>query len=61
MHITFDDQAIERLRQIVVEAYGKPFTTKEARVMANDLLAFYNVLARTVDQMPEERRAQLEL
>ena len=60
MHITFDDEAIERLRRIMADAYGEPFTAEEARVIANDLLAFYNVLARIVDQMPEKCRAHLE-
>lgn len=61
MHIMFDNEAIERLRQIVADAYGESVTTEEARTIANDLLAFYNVLARIVDQMPEERRAELGL
>lgn len=60
MHIRFDDEAIERLRQIVTDAYSEPVMTEEARIIANDLLAFYNVLARIVDGMPAERRAELE-
>lgn len=57
----FSDEAIEQLRVIVEDEFQEPVTLDEARVMANDLLALYELLSASVAKMDEADRAALGL
>ncbi|MBB4302830.1 hypothetical protein GGD81_001866 [Rhodobium orientis] len=49
MHVVtflFSDEKIEELRGLVEAEFGEPVTLEEARVMADDLLEFYELLCR---------------
>jgi len=44
-------QLIEELKIIIKEDYGKDLETKEASQIANDLVGYFNLLAKIYHQM----------
>jgi len=44
-------QLIEALKIIIKEDYGKDLETKEASQIANDLVGYFNLLAKIYHQM----------
>ena len=61
MMYEFSDEAIEQLRVIVEREFNEPVTHEDARVMANDLLALYELLSASVAKMDATERAALGL
>ena len=58
MQICFSDEAIEELRVIAEAEFGDPVTSEEARVMAYDLLAVFELLCRHQEQVHRAGRVK---